>query len=70
MMGRRSECEEAEEEESNPTWKSKRTKDFIRQEDFISFSDNEGEEEGSEESESESPSDSDHESVHSDSSGE
>jgi len=69
------EDEGEEDREHSPTWKPKKTRDFVRQQDFISFTDDEeeGEEEeekGSQGSEDDSSEEDDHESVHSDSSQE
>ncbi|UZJ55879.1 hypothetical protein CBS101457_005199 [Exobasidium rhododendri] len=68
------EAEEGEEKEGgnhSPTWKAKKVKDFVRQQDFISFTDEEDEgQEEEEESQSASEEENDHESVHSDSSQE
>lgn len=70
------ESQEARDRELSPTWKAKRTKEFSRQQDFISFA-NENriggslEEDEVREKEAISSDDSDeHESVHSDSSEE
>jgi hypothetical protein len=67
--------EEEREREQSPTWKAKKTKQFARQQDYISFADEQGlqeEDESEEEEESGAHSglndDDDHGSVHSDSS--
>jgi hypothetical protein len=64
---------EDEQREQSPTWKAKKTKQFARQQDYISFADEQGGNEDVEDSDEDVQSEfdneeDDHESVHSESS--